>query len=187
MKKKDKHIKTYELPKIVTGVNLKTYPGKIKQSIKINHKIPQNATLEDYQEYIRTIGQLPVEELVLAKNAAMKKSNVQKGIARGIKFDSKWELAYYIYKKEIEGVPIERNQAEWLPYISANGQQKKFYPDFKCYGHYIEIKGRFRENDIRKQEQCQNVEFITSVEMGPIIKIVNERFPNWEKEYLPRN
>ncbi len=62
----------------------------------------------------------------------------------GITFDSKLELAFYIYNKDI-GNPIERNSEKYFEY-NLNGKWHRCFPDF-CVGDTLyELKGdQFRD------------------------------------------
>ena len=54
------------------------------------------------------------------------------------KFDSSWELAFYIYHID-NGIPIKRNPRR-LAYIF-NNKKHYYFPDFEVNGNLIEIKG----------------------------------------------
>ncbi len=56
----------------------------------------------------------------------------------GEKFDSSWELSFWIFNKD-HGIPIERCN-EGFDY-TVDGITRKYYPDFKVDGRYVEIKG----------------------------------------------
>lgn len=60
------------------------------------------------------------------------------------RFDSSWELAYFIWLKD-HNIPFEY-QCGKLQY-EYNGQTKTYFPDFYVNGQYVEIKGpQFFEN-----------------------------------------
>ena len=66
----------------------------------------------------------------------------------GLKFDSKWELAYYRYCKannfQIERQPI-------ILEFTYNDKVKKYKPDFRINDQLVEIKGdHFFENHNKK-------------------------------------
>lgn len=110
--------------------------------------------------------------------AKMKKSNYE---YEGLKFDSSWELYYFIFCKD-NGIDIERNN-EGIPYL-ANGSVHMYFPDFIINGNsLVEIKGdhflengslvnpfdRSEETDMlyRAKYECaieHNVIFITDIE-----------------------
>jgi hypothetical protein len=119
--------------------------------------------------------------LQLKPNAAIKKTIVRKVIADGIKYDSLWERAYHIYQSKIMGVPCERNRTEWLPYVD-NCKTKKWFPDFKCEGRWVEVKGFWRPLDFIKMEQHPEVKFVDGSEMRDIVKEVTKMFPDWKNQ-----
>lgn len=61
----------------------------------------------------------------------------RQGFYDGTHFDSSYELAFYVYLKEL-GVPICRNKNSFDYFY--NGSWHKYYPDFIVNGFYIEIK-----------------------------------------------
>lgn len=140
-------------------------------------------TCEEMSEYIASTSELIVPEV--KPPAAAGRAVVRKGIAYGIKFDSQWELAFYIKKHDIDGEHCERNYTVKFPYMSADGKSKNFIPDFICSGQFYEIKGRWRPDDYCKQAQCPNVTFLDAELMAPIIAEVNKFRPNWRKDYVP--
>lgn len=104
----------------------------------------------------------------------------------GTKFDSKWEYAYYIWKKDIKGEFIERNDHEdFIEYTDTNGKLRKFYPDFRVADGYCftEIKGIWRDADLCKKDQCPQVRFLDGNDLKPIIQEVNKKIPNWKDSY----
>ena len=66
----------------------------------------------------------------------------------GLKFDSKWELAYYRYCK-VNNFQIERQPI--ILEFTYNDKVKKYKPDFRINGQLVEIKGdHFFENHNKK-------------------------------------
>lgn len=64
-------------------------------------------------------------------------------IFQNLRFDSSWEVSYYIFCK-INNISIIRNQGEFsFPYIDNIGKSHKYYPDFYLpdINKFIEIKG----------------------------------------------
>ena len=63
------------------------------------------------------------------------------------KFDSSWELYFYIYNKDL-GKNIIRNSKDYFSY-EKNGKIRRYFPDFKIDNEYYEIKGPqfFNENN----------------------------------------
>ena len=76
----------------------------------------------------------------------------------GMRFDSSWELAYYIWLKD------NNIEFEYQPNICFNytvhGKIHKYYPDFKCGNKVIEIKGNhfFDENGIMRCPYTKDVD-----------------------------
>lgn len=65
-----------------------------------------------------------------------------------LKFDSKWELAYYRYCKA-NNFQIERQPL--ILEFTYNNKVKKYKPDFRINGQLVEIKGdHFFENHNKK-------------------------------------
>lgn len=107
------------------------------------------------------------------------------GLYKGIEFDSKWEYAYYRWATEIKHMVVQRNTTEFFYYMTSDNKKQKFYPDFKVNGRFVEIKGRYRPNDVLKKESTYgSVEFIGPTEIKPIIKELRERIPNWQEDYV---
>lgn len=72
-----------------------------------------------------------------------KKPRFYKGTYKGIKCDSRWELAFLIYcldKKQ----PIKRCELTFS--YSARGKTHRYFPDFIIRKTIYEIKGNFRKN-----------------------------------------
>jgi len=116
----------------------------------------------------------------------MTSNGIVKGSYDSIEFDSKWEAAFYIYFKEIKGCVVIRNTEDFLFYLAPDGKERKFYYDFTVNGAKFEVKGRFRESDIEKMQQCRDVTFYSAEEMKPIFKEVIKFKPNWKSEYLAK-
>ena len=66
-----------------------------------------------------------------------------KGTYKGIKCDSRWELAFLIYCMD-KGKQIQRCN-EVFEY-QVKGKSHKYYLDFKVKNTIIEIKGKYRKN-----------------------------------------
>lgn len=66
-------------------------------------------------------------------------------------FDSKTELAFFIYNKE-NSLPIERNTEYSFDYMYEN-KIHKYFPDFKINNEFIEIKG---EQFLKEDDSWQN-------------------------------
>lgn len=160
--------------------------SKLRDSIQRTHKC-KPVTVDEMEETIEENGKL--HYIDQAKNAAITSKGPQgvKGTARGDKFDSYWEFAFYIWKKDIKGEYCERNTKEHVSYISENGKIRDFYPDFKVVGGYAEVKGIFRPSDQCKMDQHPEIRFYFGDEMKQIVKEVTAKFPNWKNEYMERS
>lgn len=70
-------------------------------------------------------------------------------IFNNLKFDSLWEVSYWIYCK-LNNIDIIRNQGEYyFEYFDKNNKIHKYYPDFYLpkLNKFIEIKGDFFINE----------------------------------------
>ena len=177
-------IKLYTKPKL-----LKPYcKSKIDTPDMDEHvQLPADvATPQDLRDYIDSFhddeGAIDLEDKKL-KDQKKGWQSVS-GSAHGIHFDSKWEYAFYVYAKNIEGWSIDRNNSDYLYYLDASGKRRKFYYDFIVNGQPYEVKGIFRANDTLKMEQCPQVTFIYGEQMKKILKLVRKEFPDWEKQFI---
>ncbi len=146
------------------------------------------ASLKDLEDYIDSFNGKESDKDDIEKLDKKDKKNHSfqsvSGSAEGVHFDSKWEYAYYVYVKNIQGGSIERNTDDYFYYIDAAGKRRKFYYDFVVNGCPHEVKGIFRANDVLKMEQCPQVTFIYGEEMKRIIKEVKKEFPEWDKAFI---
>lgn len=152
-------------------------------------KLPADvASPEDLQDYIESFHGEDFDEDDIERLGKKDKKNHSfqsvSGSAEGVHFDSKWEYAYYVYIKNIQGGTIERNTGDYFYYIDAAGKRRKFYYDFIVNGCPYEVKGIFRANDVLKMEQCPQVTFIYGEEMKRILKEVRKEFPEWDKAFI---
>lgn len=69
------------------------------------------------------------------------------GTYKGYECDSSWELAYVIYNID-HNIKFERNHDFFI--YQFNGEDKKYFPDFKIDDTYVEIKGMVTERDKAK-------------------------------------
>jgi hypothetical protein len=77
-----------------------------------------------------------------------KKSRIKRGIYKGMKLDSSWELSYVLYCHDHK-IGIQRNLKKF-PYIY-RGKIFNYIPDFIVEGKgYVEIKGRETKRDLAK-------------------------------------
>lgn len=154
----------------------------LKDSI-LNHHKCRVATVDEISDYIDDIDTIMSLEPKL--NAAKRpwKPQGTKGTANGMKFDSRWEWAFYKYMTEKEGYVVERNRVEKLHYTDDKGKLRNFYPDFIVGGQFYEVKGIIRPADEAKMSQCPNVVFVFGEEIKPMIKWLNKNCPGWYNEY----
>ena len=160
--------------------------GKILEYIKKVHKFPLLLDIVDFEEELDDVSRLDEALLEIKNNVSIHGPQGTKCTYGGESFDSKWELCFYRYHKEIQMDAIERNHKIFLPYTDETGKLRKFYPDFVVNGIYYEIKGIWRPSDITKQNCCPQVKFMDSTDMKPIIKEMNKKIPNWASDYIPR-
>ena len=63
----------------------------------------------------------------------------KKYLFNGMRFDSSWELAFYIWNKD-NGVEL-KHEPERLEFVGSDGKTHFYFPDFKKDDVFIEIKG----------------------------------------------
>ena len=137
----------------------------------------------ELREHQQKIFNIKVKKPFGLSSGAGRKQGTQ-GLYKGIEFDSKWEYAYYRWATEIKNWSVTRNTSDFFNYRDAEGKNKKFYPDFKCNGNYVEVKGIYRENDVLKRNATLGkVQFIGPTEIKPIIKELKERIPKWLDDF----
>lgn len=115
------------------------------------------------------------------------------------KFDSSWEIIYYIYLKS-NNIQFEFHKKHfWLSYFK-NGKECRYYPDFIVNNEIHEIKGDqfFNKNNEpydrihnvwwHEKYKCMiknNVKIIRGNDMIPILKWFNENYPiNYLDQFL---
>lgn len=119
----------------------------------------------------------------------------------GLRFDSSWELAYYIYCVD-KGVPIER-VLNPIPY-GTMGKSYYYFPDFKVNGNQlVEIKGGhffsennelmnpFDKSEIAKlkntaKQKCMEENNVLIIGKEDIVPYLNYIKDNYGKDYLKR-
>lgn len=155
--------------------NMKKYRKKIISPDEIDEMI---------DEQVDDACRLKHLEPVLTCSGKMYRQQGHKGMAHGMKFDSYWEFAYYLYQTEKEGKIVERNTSESIEYINDTGKISKFYPDFIVAGQYVEVKGWLRPKDRCKMDQCWQVQFVFGDDIKPMIAWLNQHHKNWRDEYI---
>ena len=103
-------------------------------------------------------------------------------IYKGIKFDSSWELAFWIWCEDHKK-KIERNGT---PILLSNG--KSVYPDFLVDGELFEIKGDYlkQKDDWQLRNEAyikNNVTVLSWNEMKPYLKYIDDIYG---KNYLKK-
>lgn len=154
----------------------------VDNCIKYTRHIPKGIELSDIEKQIHKYELLadysePTKPAPLTHNVQGVKTTYN-----GENFDSYWEVAFYRFKKEIEGHVVVRNYDKYLMYTNAEGKISKFYYDFEVDGMPAECKGRWRPNDLCKMQQCPQVTFYDGVQIKPMIRELNKKFPKWREE-----
>lgn len=123
------------------------------------------------------------EEQNISLNARSRGMQGQKCTYDGQSFDSMWELAFYRYHKEIMFHSVQRNYKDFVTYIDHTGEARKFYYDFVVNGEKYEVKGIWRDKDLAKKAACESfIHFVDKVQIIPMIKELNKKFPNWRDD-----
>ena len=124
----------------------------------------------------------------------------QKYIRHGIRFDSKWELAFWIYQTEgLNNQSIKRTNKYYEFTVPGDTKVHKYYPDFELNGEIVEIKGdHFYENRdptarminpfdrsedpvFEAKQKCaieHGVKFIDHEEIEKAIQFVTQKYGN---------
>ena len=127
------------------------------------------------------------EEQNISLNARARGMQGQKCIYDGQFFDSMWELAFYRYHKEIMFHSVQRNYKDFVTYIDHTGEARKFYYDFVVNGEKYEVKGIWRDKDLAKKAACESfIHFVDKVQIIPMIKELNKKFPKWRDDAAKR-
>lgn len=143
-------------------------------------------SVEEFEEYEKDLLKLP--NLSSFVNTPLHKSKIKKGMTgRGESVDSFWEYIFITYMRQIKGYVVERNHKSFLNYITPDGKQAKFYPDFCCNGIWSEIKGRFTDKDKAKKEQHPEVQWYFSEDIKLMKEELNKKISNWDSDFLQLN
>lgn len=103
-------------------------------------------------------------------------------------FDSSWELAYYIYLQDY-GISFEYHPDVEFPYkIDEDAIKfKKYHPDFKVHGGYVEIKSDYlaEHQDKYKLEFLDRlgVDILQEADIKPFLEYIDKKYG---KYYLQR-
>lgn len=119
------------------------------------------------------------------KNRKLRKRvHCYKGTFKGIKCDSRWELAFLIYcldKKK----PIQRCN-ETFSYV-VRGKQHTYYPDFIIKRTIIEVKGKYRKNLKYKLESVMKAGYkIILIDKDKIQKYLDYCYKKYKTEHLEK-
>lgn len=188
---KDELVDNYDYDKLdMTCVDrdagISKTPSFLKMSVLQQHRaVP--VTANGMNEYIAEIDQIPEIKCYPNTGSGANGPQGKKGTMDGEQFDSMWEGAVYAYYRYIKGMFIERNHSEWVPYVDENGKRRKFYPDFKMFNKFIEVKGIYRGTDLCKMQQHPEIDFIDKISIQPILEELNKKLPNWKKDYIVTN
>lgn len=118
-----------------------------------------------------------------AKNRK-KKITSYRGTYKGIKCDSRWELAFLIYcldKKK----PIQRCN-EIFSY-NVRGKEHKYHPDFIIKKTIVEVKGKFRKNLKYKLDAVVKAGYkVILIDKDKIQKYLNYCYKKYKTERLEK-
>ena len=104
-----------------------------------------------------------------------------KGYYKGIWCDSSWELAWVLFALDHE-IPFVRN-TEVFSYTH-KGRCKKYKPDFKVFGYWVEIKGRANNRWKSKQRDFPDPNKLV-VLYGDDLKVIFEYVRSrYGKDYI---
>ena len=117
------------------------------------------------------------------KNRKLKKRvRAYKGTYKGIKCDSRWELAFLLYHLDKKH-KIQRCN-EVFEY-TVRGKKHKYYPDFQINKTIIEIKGKYRKNLKYKLESVKQAGYrIVLIDITKIDKYLNYCYKRYKTEHL---
>lgn len=102
-------------------------------------------------------------------------------------FDSSWELAYYIYLTDY-GIPFEYHPDIEFPYKVDEDSTKfrKYHPDFKVHGKYIEIKSDYlaEHQDKYKLDFLDRlgVDVLQEADIKPFLKYIDDKYGKYYME-----
>lgn len=113
-----------------------------------------------------------------------KRVGCYKGTYKGIKCDSRWELAFLIYCLD-KHKPIKRCD-KVFEYI-VKGKLHKYYPDFIIGKVVIEVKGKFRKNLKYKLDSVKKAGFrVLLVDKTKIQKYLEYCYKKYKTEELQK-
>jgi len=74
------------------------------------------------------------------QNPEIRKKSQRRYVYSGIKFDSSYEVALYIWLED-NRLDFEYQPSEHFEYFDGNGKQHFYHPDFRIEGFLYEVKG----------------------------------------------
>lgn len=115
---------------------------------------------------------------------------------KNMKFDSSWELAFFIYCED-HNIPIKR-EPFYINYFDLEGNTHRYYPDFIInYNEIIEIKGSHLYNEgklkampgenqdlVNSKMQCMKDHDVKILSEDEIKKYINYVKDTYNKDYL---
>lgn len=127
---------------------LKNYGAKIPFQTERVKRINDDIRALRGKEMIEKTQQTMLKKYGASNPSQVREFQVKKSqryYYKGIKFDSKPELAYYIWLKD-HNVDFTYH-TEKLTYTDSLGKVRYYYPDFRVEGKLVEIKGSMFFND----------------------------------------
>lgn len=111
-----------------------------------------------------------------SKSAILRSHNYKRYNYDGLKFDSSWELAFYVYYKD-KGCDVVREPTV-ISYVDNEGKDHKYFPDFSVDGQLFEIKGdhlleKFKSSGKYDIACKNNVKILLGDDIKPFIEYVN--------------
>lgn len=103
-------------------------------------------------------------------------------------FDSSWEIAYYIWLKD-HNIQFEFHPDIAFKYVTTDGKEHKYFPDFKIGDEFIEIKGNhLLENTWSPPEKISCIKehgkILGAEEIKPYLNyILNKYGKNYLKQF----
>lgn len=127
---------------------LKNYGAKIPFQTEMVKKINEGIRALKGKEMIEKTQQTMLKKYGVSNPSQVREFQAKKSqryYYKGVKFDSKPELAYYIWLKD-HNIDFTYH-TEKLTYTDSLGKVRYYYPDFRVEGKLVEIKGSMFFND----------------------------------------
>lgn len=196
--------KCKETKKLKYGDEFYTNREKCKETLLKKYGVENPAQIDGVSDKVKQTklskyGSATYNNSDLAKQTCIKKYGVENPgcikatyLYKNIKFDSSWELYFWIYC-ELNNIPISR-ATESFTYMY-NNKEHIYHPDFNIDGKLFEIKGDqfFKEDGTMQNPFCHemdglyeakhqcglnnNVVFLTKADMTEIISYVDNIMP----------